>query len=174
MPSSLHQKLALQLAAASTHVALSDWQWQAFGFRGRPRRGAFASRFVRPRRRAQELFLLREFSIAAIAVGLVALGEARPDADTVSIGDSAVTQLATAEGVPRALGFASPDELAEYFRAGLKEYRHSADSLGNAFFRRARATPVSIFCGSWLVAIGRIFGEPGAPLFVIAEEFRRS
>lgn len=174
MSSSPRNTLALQLAAASARVALSDWQWRVFGFKARPRRGAIFARFVLPHRRAQELFLLREFSIAGIAAGLMALRESRSDAEVVDIGESAVMQLSAADGVPQSHGFRSAAELVRYFRTGLEEYRDSADSPGNAFFSRANAAPGSIFRGSWLLAIGRTFGEPGAPVLVIADEFRRT
>lgn len=164
---------ARRLAGLCAQLAAHDWQWQAMGFSGCPKRGALFTRFVGARRLAQERFLLREFAIAGLATGLQSLAGSHSALELDEIAEVAISCVAAADGVPKAIGFKSSDELSEYFATGLAAYRATSASHASVFFQRSQSAPGAPFRPAWLVGIGRLFGEPGAPLVVLRAEIER-
>ena len=161
------EDIARRLATLSAQCATSDWQWQAFGFAGTPRRGSWFGRFVKRALRAQERFLLREFTIASLARGLASLNSVYESGQLLAIEKTAVEALSVAVGVPQSLDFASGAELTKYLNRGLADYAEEPNSPHSVFFARAQAAEGHPFRPAWLVGIGKIFAEPGAPLLQI-------
>lgn len=166
------EDLARSIARAVAQLALHEWQWKAMGFKGPPRRGKWFNRFVSAERLAQETFLLREFAVASLAMGVGAIREVQSDELARRVQARVIDLLVGTEGIWDAFRYHSPEEFCEYLIDGVGQYPNDPDSAVPVFAKRAHTAEGNPFRPAWLVGIARIFVEPGAPMPFVHYQLR--
>jgi hypothetical protein len=157
-----------QLMSISTKTIFDDWTWKVFGYKKRPKRGAFFNRFVSEPKLIRETFLIREFFLSSCASGLVSLPRKYPKEFCLKIGKYIIDSLLSVDGTVKAFRFTSQKEARDYLEEGLNNYLETEfDSFVTVFFKRAQTYTEGNFKASWLVYISRLVTDYQSPLVVI-------
>jgi hypothetical protein len=126
------------LCAAVLQCVLDDQMWRNFGFKGRPRRGSFWDRFIDKDRLTVERFLVREFTVVALASTARALC-AHPDAGvTGALLARVFDRIVGKPDMRKPLCFTHLQEAIDYLLEGASAYLCTAQgNWGVTFLNRA-------------------------------------
>lgn len=157
----------------SSQMVLDNWSWKIFGFKSRPRRGAFFNRFIKKERLVKEIFLIREFFIIGCYTGVNSLPESMSMTKREEICMNVINKLLNVENILSSFDFSSKEEAKEYFLSGIKDYANSGqDNIGNVLFDRAKAQLGKYFSGGWLVYTARYVAEFNSPIYAVKKIVR--
>jgi hypothetical protein len=157
-----------QLMGISVNTVLDDWTWKAFGYKRRPKRGAYFQKFLSEQKSVREKFLVREFFITSCASGLVSLSEKNSLDFRLRIGMHIIDTLLSVEGITKSFNFTSKEEAKDYLNKGLVEYVNKGyDNFTSIFFSRAKIYTEKHFTAAWLVYVARLVTDFDSPIFTI-------
>jgi hypothetical protein len=151
-----------------TRTMLDDNTWRAFGFRRRPRRGAFFNRFIERRKLERETVLLRELSAASFS----AIFRWADSLDRFPHGAAFLAKLLEycIDGITvpiwPVMRFDSRRDAIAYFSQAVIAYGNAADvDQPRIMVERLRDLLAQPFPPAWLVGSAFLFSHPNSYLF---------
>ncbi|WP_433752293.1 hypothetical protein [Paenibacillus amylolyticus] len=164
------EDLLSELTGISSRMVLDDWTWRVFGYKKRPKRGAFFTKFINKSKLIRETFLIREIFIMSSSSGIIELSKKVDDEILSKWVKSMVEELLDYEGMTGAFRFNSRREAENYIIDGIYDYLNvELEEFNSAFFNRAKIYTEKYINNGWFVSAARLVIESHSPIVIINE-----
>ncbi len=146
------EEFIFNLCATSFKIILDDDVWRSFGYKNRPKRGAFFNKFINKNTVLAEKFLAREIFIFSFSSGLSALPYDWTYTLIQKIKFRLFEVLMADRNLMAAFDFKSEREMVKYFCDGFDSYiEHDYEDFLKIFYERAKNKLNELFNSAWIV-----------------------
>ncbi|WP_340031142.1 hypothetical protein NSQ20_25545 [Paenibacillus sp. FSL K6-1122] len=157
-----------ELIGISANIVLDDWTWRVFGYRKRPKRGAFFTKFIKKSKIIRETFLVREIFIMCSSSGIIEISKKVDDEILSKVIRSMVDDLLDYDGITVAFRFNSKREAENYIIDGIYDYVNAEfEEFNSVLFKRAQVYTEKYINNGWFISASRLIVEDNSPLVVI-------
>lgn len=145
----------------ASSIIMDDNLWKLFGYKKRPKRGAFFNKFINDKRLKTEMFLLREMYIICIANAISFLNN---ELDTKKIFVKRILdQYFSFAGIIEAFHFASEFESFNYFYKSIWDYlKANKEQYTEIFINRSQNILGNLFSSAWIVSFIQLNSVSGS------------
>lgn len=162
-----------ELIGISANIVLDDWTWRVFGYRKRPRRGAFFTNFIKKSKIIRETFLVREIFIMCSSSGIIEISKKVDDELLSKVIKSMVDNLLDYDGITVAFRFNSKREAENYIIDGIYDYVNAEfKEFNSVLLKRAQVYTEKYINNGWFIGATRLVIEPQSPVVIINETTR--
>jgi hypothetical protein len=164
------KKFASCLLVYSLRLISDDYVWQLFGYKKRPKRGAWFNKFINQDKLNQEVFLRRELFIMCICLSVKSFYNLSNDLRR-KILNNLLEILLSDNDIAGAFHFNTLHETHLYFEDGINEYlKTDITHYLIPFMARGTKFLADKFNGGWMVGIARMQQEINLPQ-ILKENF---